>query len=240
MHALERGQNFSSGIARELRKIAEGFYTRLIVRKDDRHAGLHRFLHRADERRLGGRVDEQDVDALRQKVTTDIATKGGQYDIMTIGTYEVPIWGKQGWLASLNDLPPDYDVDDLLPAIRGGLTVDGTLYAAPFYGESSMVMYRTDLMEAAGLAPYERIDVYDVTNGSRFSTYLIEGSRHSGVICVNGAAAHLAKAGDRIIITGYGLATEAEIRSHRPRVVLVDERNRIRQVLHESAGALVP
>jgi len=88
---------------------------------------------------------------LRQKVTTDIATKGGQFDIMTIGTYEVPIWGKQGWLVSLNDLPAEFDIDDLLPAIRGGLTVDGNLYAAPFYGESSMVMYRTDLMEKAGL-----------------------------------------------------------------------------------------
>ena len=96
------------------------------------------------------------------------------------------------------------------------------------------------LMEAAGLSPYERIDVYDVTNGSRFSTYLIEGPRHSGVICVNGAAAHLAKEGDRIIITGYGLATEAEVRSHRPRVVLVDGENRIRQVLRESTGAPAP
>jgi sorbitol/mannitol transport system substrate-binding protein len=89
--------------------------------------------------------------ALRQKVTTDIATKGGQYDVMTIGTYEVPIWAKQGWLVALDDLGEDYDVDDLLPAIRGGLSIDGTLYASPFYGESSMVMYRTDLMEKAGL-----------------------------------------------------------------------------------------
>jgi sorbitol/mannitol transport system substrate-binding protein len=88
---------------------------------------------------------------LRQRVTTDIATKGGQFDVLTIGTYEVPIWGRQGWLVSLNDLPAEYDVDDLLPAIRGGLTVDGNLYAAPFYGESSMVMYPTDLMQAAGL-----------------------------------------------------------------------------------------
>ena len=79
---------------------------------------------------------------LRQNVTTDIATGGGQYDVLTIGTYEVPIWGKQGWLASLDDLPADYDVNDLLPAIRGGLTVDGHLMASPFYGESSMVMYR--------------------------------------------------------------------------------------------------
>ena len=88
---------------------------------------------------------------LRQRVTTDIATKGGQYDIMTIGTYEVPIWAKQNWLLPLDNLGADYDVDDLLPAIRGGLSIDGKLYAAPFYGESSMVMYRTDLMEKAGL-----------------------------------------------------------------------------------------
>ncbi len=74
---------------------------------------------------------------LRQKVTTDIATKGGQYDILTIGTYEVPIWAKNGWLVELSALEsdPTYDVNDLLPAIRGGLSVDGKLYAAPFYGE---------------------------------------------------------------------------------------------------------
>jgi sorbitol/mannitol transport system substrate-binding protein len=88
---------------------------------------------------------------LRQKVTTDIATKGGQFDVLTIGTYEVPIWGKKGWLVPLDNLGADYDVDDLLPAIRSGLTVDGKLYAAPFYGESSMVMYRKDLIEKAGL-----------------------------------------------------------------------------------------
>jgi sorbitol/mannitol transport system substrate-binding protein len=88
---------------------------------------------------------------LRQKVTTDIATKGGQYDVLTIGTYEVPIWAKQDWLLPLDNLGANYDVDDLLPAIRSGLTVDGKLYAAPFYGESSMVMYRKDLFEAAGL-----------------------------------------------------------------------------------------
>src|SRR5437868_5929435 len=88
---------------------------------------------------------------LRQKVTTDIATKGGQFDVFTIGTYEAPIWSKKGWLVPLDDLGADYDVDDLLPAIRGGLSMDGKLYAAPFYGESSMVMYRTDLMDKAGL-----------------------------------------------------------------------------------------
>ena len=87
---------------------------------------------------------------LRERVTTDVATKGGQYDVMTIGTYEVPIWAKQGWLLPL-DFGAEYDIDDLLPAIRGGLSMDGKLFAAPFYGESSMVMYRKDLMEKAGL-----------------------------------------------------------------------------------------
>jgi sorbitol/mannitol transport system substrate-binding protein len=88
---------------------------------------------------------------LRQRVTTDIATKGGQFDILTIGTYEVPIWAKQGWLLPLEKLGPAYDVDDLIPPIRAGLTVNGKLYAAPFYGESSMIMYRKDLFEKAGL-----------------------------------------------------------------------------------------
>jgi len=65
--------------------------------------------------------------------------------------YETPIWGANDWLVPLDDLSEEYDVDDILPAMRGGLSVDGTLYAAPFYGESSMVMYRTDLMEEAGM-----------------------------------------------------------------------------------------
>ena len=88
---------------------------------------------------------------LRERVTTDIATNGGQYDIMTIGNYEVPIWAKQGWLLPLEKLGDKYDVDDLLPAIRGGLSSEGKLYAAPFYGESAMIMYRKDLFEKAGL-----------------------------------------------------------------------------------------
>src|SRR5260370_8477506 len=76
---------------------------------------------------------------LRQRVTTDIATKGGQFDILTIGTYEVPIWAKQGWLLPLETLGPGYDVDDLIPPIRAGLTVNSRLYAAPFSAESSMI-----------------------------------------------------------------------------------------------------
>src|SRR5579862_9683754 len=88
---------------------------------------------------------------LRQRVTTDIATKGGQFDVLTIGTYEVPIWAKKNWLVPLDNLGADYDVGDLLPKIRDAVSVNGKLYAAPFYGESSMTMYRTDLFQKAGL-----------------------------------------------------------------------------------------
>lgn len=122
---------------------------------------------------------------LRQNVTTDIATNGGQYDVLTIGTYEVPIWGKQGWLASLNDLPADYDVDDLLPAIRGGLTVDGNLYASPFYGESSMVMYRRDLMEAAGLTMPDAPTWADIEKAAAAMT---DKSKEQYGICLRGKA----------------------------------------------------
>ena len=88
---------------------------------------------------------------LRQRVTTDVTTQSGQFDVMTIGMYETPIWAKNEWLVPLDDLGEDYDADDILPAMRDGLSYEGTLYAAPFYGESSMIMYRTDLMEKAGL-----------------------------------------------------------------------------------------
>ncbi|MBV8620906.1 MAG: sugar ABC transporter substrate-binding protein, partial [Curvibacter sp.] len=87
---------------------------------------------------------------LRQRVTTDIATQGGQFDIMTIGMYEAPIWGKKGWLQEIKPTAA-YDVDDLLPAMRNGLSVDGKLFAVPFYGESSMLMYRKDLADKAGV-----------------------------------------------------------------------------------------
>eukprot|EP01036_Dinobryon_divergens_P039156 gene39156-51546_t len=85
---------------------------------------------------------------LRQKVTKDISTKGGQFDVLTIGMYETPIWGAKGWLVELTGID---DPADILPAVSGGLSANGKLYAAPFYGESSFVMYRKDLMAKAGL-----------------------------------------------------------------------------------------
>lgn len=96
------------------------------------------------------------------------------------------------------------------------------------------------LMEAGGFVPFEKVDVYNVTRGSRFTTYLIEGERGSGVCCVNGAAAHLAGVGDSIILASYATVEESEIASHRPRIVLVDAKNRLREVKSiERAGARV-
>ena len=90
---------------------------------------------------------------LRDKVTTDISTGGGQYDIMTIGSYEVPIWAENGWLADLTEYSSaeEYDVDDLMPPVRDALTVDDSLYAVPFYAESSFLMYNEEILDEAGL-----------------------------------------------------------------------------------------
>lgn len=87
---------------------------------------------------------------LRKRVTNDITSQGGQFDVTTIGMYETPIWAKKGWLKELK-MDATYDVDDLLPAMRSGLSFNGRLYAAPFYGESSMLMYRKDLADKVGI-----------------------------------------------------------------------------------------
>ncbi|WIE47246.1 sugar ABC transporter substrate-binding protein [Pseudomonas sp. GM17] len=88
---------------------------------------------------------------LRQRLTTDIATQGGQFDVLTIGMYEAALWGAKGWLQPMQDLPAAYDLQDIFPAVREGLSAKGTLYALPFYAESSMTYYRTDLFKDAGL-----------------------------------------------------------------------------------------
>ncbi len=83
------------------------------------------------------------------------------------------------------------------------------------------------LLDAAGILQYEQIDIYNLANGERFTTYAIRGEEDSGVISVNGAAAHKARPGDRVIICAYVRMTEAEARVHRPRLVYVDAGNRI-------------
>lgn len=120
---------------------------------------------------------------LRQRVTTDIATKSGQFDIMTIGGYEAPIWGKAGWLLEVDDLGDDYNYDDLIKPVRAGLTVDEKLYAVPFYAESSFTLYRKDLFEAAGLTmpdepTYEQI--------KEFATKLTDKSKEQYGLCLRG------------------------------------------------------
>ena len=91
---------------------------------------------------------------LRQQVTEDVATKSGRYDLFTIGTYEVPIWAKNGWIENLQPYiqkSSSYAADDLIPGVAKALTYKSNLYAAPFYGESSMLMYRKDMLQAAGV-----------------------------------------------------------------------------------------
>jgi aspartate 1-decarboxylase len=88
-----------------------------------------------------------------------------------------------------------------------------------------------DLMRAAGIVPWERVQVVDVANGERFETYALEGPVGSGTVCVNGAAARLVHVGDPVIIIAYAQLTPEEARSFRPTFVLLDPGNAIRQVL---------
>ncbi|GAA1780690.1 MAG: aspartate 1-decarboxylase [Actinobacteria bacterium] len=91
-----------------------------------------------------------------------------------------------------------------------------------------------DLMDAAGLLPGQQVDVVDVDNGHRLTTYAIEGERGSGTVCINGAAARLISPGDLVIIIAYALMTDEEATTFEPQVVFVDRRNRIVEVGHDA------
>ncbi len=87
-----------------------------------------------------------------------------------------------------------------------------------------------DLMDAAKLVEYEQVDIYNISNGARFSTYVIKGERGKGDICLNGAAARLVSKGDLIIICSYSVYDEEEVKKHSPALIFVDERNRIKSL----------
>lgn len=92
--------------------------------------------------------------------------------------------------------------------------------------EGSVTIDRA-LMDAADIVEHEQVQIYDVTNGARLTTYVIPGPAGSGVVCINGAAAHLVKAGDLVILATYAEFDEPAVRRHRPRVVFVDAENRV-------------
>ncbi|WP_164168900.1 aspartate 1-decarboxylase [Ruminococcus flavefaciens] len=97
-----------------------------------------------------------------------------------------------------------------------------------------------DLMDAAGLFEYEHVHIVNVNSGSRIETYVIAGERGSGVICLNGAAARSGQKGDPVIIMSYAAMTPEEIKTHRPKVVFVDDKNTIVRVAdYEKHGALM-
>ncbi len=99
---------------------------------------------------------------------------------------------------------------------------------AELYYEGSLTL-DTALMDAAGMIPYERVQIVNVNNGARFETYLIPGKRNSGVVCLNGAAARLGAVGDQVIIISYGMFDEAELKKFKPVKVFVDKKNKIKK-----------
>lgn len=136
------------------------------------------------EKKTGNHINwvvlEENV--LRQRVTTDIATHGGQFDIVTLGSYETPIWAKQGWLDPVGDIS-GYDYNDIFASVRQSLSEGGKLYALPFYAESSFTYYRKDLFQAAGLTmpanpTWQQID--------QFAAKLTDKSKQQYGICLRG------------------------------------------------------
>jgi len=104
-----------------------------------------------------------------------------------------------------------------------------TVMEADLEYEGSITIDR-DLMDAADMNEYEQVHIFNVTNGHRFVTYVIEGGRGSGDICVNGAAAHLAKKGDILIVASFSAYNEAECMVHSPKLVYVDGANKITKI----------
>lgn len=97
----------------------------------------------------------------------------------------------------------------------------------------------SDLLDAAGMLPNEKVHVVNNNNGARFETYIIAGEPGSGVICVNGAAARLVQAGDVVIILSYAYMSDEEAREHKPTVLLMDKDNKIEEVIKEAPGMTV-
>lgn len=87
------------------------------------------------------------------------------------------------------------------------------------------------LLEASGMREFERVEIFNITNGNRFSTYIILGERGSGDISINGAAARLVQVGDKVIIVNYGMADDGEIQTHKPRIVVLNDANKIDKIL---------
>lgn len=110
-----------------------------------------------------------------------------------------------------------------------------TVTGADLHYEGSITI-DAELMERADILPYQEVAVWNITNGERFSTYAMPGQPGSGVICINGAAAHKARKGDLVIIATFGAMAEEEARNWEPTVVLVDEKNRPVERRAERAG----
>ena len=120
---------------------------------------------------------------LRQRVTTDIATHGGQFDILTIGNYEVPIWAKQKWLMPFDNMPASYDMGDIIKPVLDGISYKGKVYALPFYGESVMTLYRTDLFKKAGITMPDN-PTYEQIRG--FADKITDRSKQIYGMCLRG------------------------------------------------------
>ncbi len=129
--------------------------------------------------------DVMDDGELRKQVLSDMSSGKANFDVITVGTYEVPLWGQKGWLTPLDNLPANYQVDDLLKPIRSALSWQNKLYALPFYGESSMTYYRKDLFAAKHLTMPENPSWDEIKN---LAAELTDKSQGIYGLCLRGLA----------------------------------------------------
>jgi sorbitol/mannitol transport system substrate-binding protein len=125
-----------------------------------------KFLEQNPSISLNWVIAEENI--LRQRITTDISTGSGQFDLVFLGLYEAPIFAKRGWLRPIGELPADYDIEDVFKSLRDGFSYDGKLVALPFYGESSFLIYRKDLFE-------QKIKLTGLASATLMKKYILAG-----------------------------------------------------------------
>lgn len=126
-----------------------------------------------------------DEKTLRVRQLTDLAVSDNQFDVMTIGAYETPIWARNGWLAPIDSLSPQYDLEDVIESVRAALSAHGVLYGLPFYAESSMTYYRKDLLEKRGLTMPDAPTYADIR---RLAAALHDPAHQMYGLCLRGDA----------------------------------------------------
>jgi aspartate 1-decarboxylase len=169
---------------------------------------------------------------IKSNATHPVSRAGRQYQksLKTNGSVQNPIFIDKSRLSVLCDIKDQIMESKMLRQILLSKLHRATVKECDINYNGS-IKIDEELLEASGMQEFERVEVFNITNGNRFSTYIIKGERGSGMIGINGAAARLAHEGDRIIVINYGMLDAAELATHKPRILILNENNRIDSII---------